>query len=120
MLFITKKKKKKGKNETLQADIPLSVEISHVGTKKADTKLNFECTVADEGQLYIKKLRKNEAVLSVWNMKEIHQHKLYDYLQLLGVGDGTANFIQQYNRANYYENHMQSLSEIQKYFLNKE
>ena len=105
--------KKKGKNNTAteQADIPLTVEVM-----KSERKINFNCVIADEGQLYIRKIIFNGAVVNVWNMKESHQHKLYNYLQFLGISDGTAHFIQQFNRGNYYNNYLQTIEQLKEFF----
>lgn len=79
-------------------DIPLTISI-----KKRSKILFFDGIVSDSQQILLLKMRTppkygDSIRISAIKTEEIIL-KLYDYLEVIGTGDGVANFISDYNIA---------------------
>jgi len=96
-------------------DIEVKIEIEHEGRK-----LIANCSIADDGLMYIYTLSAGDESaenVSLDCLSEQAQHRIYDYMDELGVGDGTANFIQMYNRNHKAVTNIQGLRNVLKQFF---
>jgi len=74
-------------------NIALSVTITKQGAKD----LFVECAATTSGELLIYRIgSSSENLVVVSELSDDIQHKVYDYLEELGIGDGTAAFVGEY------------------------
>eukprot|EP01095_Lingulamoeba_sp_RSL-Kostka_P018083 TRINITY_DN974_c0_g1_i1.p1 TRINITY_DN974_c0_g1~~TRINITY_DN974_c0_g1_i1.p1 ORF type:complete len:372 (-),score=115.18 TRINITY_DN974_c0_g1_i1:318-1433(-) len=103
-----------------QSDIPVDVKIIN-----GDSSILWaKCSAADEGLMYIYNVGVQNVVdesetkfVDVELLSESLQHRLYDYIEELGGGDATAQFIQHYNRNQHTIKNIDALSNIINDFL---
>ena len=52
----------------------------------------------------------------VSELTEEIQHKVYDYLEELGIGDGAAGFIKDYNQYRMNQQHTETMKYVSDFF----
>eukprot|EP01096_Ripella_sp_DP13-Kostka_P015371 TRINITY_DN7177_c0_g1_i1.p1 TRINITY_DN7177_c0_g1~~TRINITY_DN7177_c0_g1_i1.p1 ORF type:complete len:326 (+),score=157.50 TRINITY_DN7177_c0_g1_i1:104-979(+) len=93
-------------------DINVKIEVTHEGKT-----LYAVSVVADDSLLYIYQMGTNtEKLVEVELLSEPLQHKLYDYLSELGVGDRTAQFIRKYNASFRVQKNLENLRVFKEFF----
>jgi len=79
--------------------------------------LYLQCATNPEGNLLLFRMGPNEdSLVIVSELMEEVQHKVYDYLDELGVGDGIANFINEYNEYRSLKKHCDTVRYVADFF----
>lgn len=84
-------------DEEGMTDVPLRVTITK--GEDADGAIVFNCTAGSDGQLYVESMgpAESQAAVETDELPTELTHRVYDYLEQLGIGNGTATFVQHFN-----------------------
>ena len=80
-----------------QGDIPVTIAV-----KRGPLQLFFKGVVGDAHQLLLLQVEPGRlgyfrGTMRLSRVSELLQYRLYDYMEALGTGDGTAAFVKEYN-----------------------
>mmetsp|Transcript_94842 Transcript_94842/g.142087 ORF Transcript_94842/g.142087 Transcript_94842/m.142087 type:complete len:173 (+) Transcript_94842:318-836(+) len=88
-----------------------------VRVTKGGKDLVLHCGVNREGQFLVYRIGSSaESTVVVSDLSEEIQHKVYDYLDELGIGDGTGGFINDYNQYHVHQGEVETLNYVQEFF----
>lgn len=100
-------------SEKVMSDIDVEVRVVQDGKE-----LVAQCAVAEDGLLYIYRLSDSARDIEVdlESMSRNLQHRMYDYLDSLGVGDSAAAFVQRYNAQYQVVKKLPAIEFLESYF----
>ena len=97
---------------------PPVCELEVSVTKSNGSVLYLQCGANQDGQMLVFRMgNATDTLVDVSDLPEDVQHRMYDYLDELGVNDGIANFINLHNEFTTEKRHVDTLRYVSNFFL---